>query len=247
MGEIRIGCSGWAYRDWRGVLYPPGLAQRAWLGRYAEVFDTVEVNATFYRLARPGMAEGWIAQTPPDFTFTCKASRFLTHVKRLQDMGPGVERFYRALDPLPRSDKWGPVLWQLPPTFQRDLPRLGGALAELPSGRHVVELRHPSWFAGDETLDLLRAAGVGLAIGDRPEVATWQPWTTTADVALLRLHFGHRGRRGNYSDAELRDLVPRIEALAADADVFVYLNNDWEGFAVRNARTLQRLLGVGPR
>jgi uncharacterized protein YecE (DUF72 family) len=119
-----------------------------------------------------------------------------------------------------------------------------GALAALPSGRHVFEFRHPSWFA-DEVLDALRAHGVGLVIGDHPE-RPWQPLTVTAAFSLVRLHFGARGRRGNYSDTELAEWADRIAGLAEQAEVLVYLNNDWEGFAVRNARRLQRLLGVAP-
>jgi uncharacterized protein YecE (DUF72 family) len=241
MGDVRIGCSGWHYKDWRGVLYPPGLPASRWLERYAEVFDTVEVNSTFYRLASPGAAEQWMKQTPPDFLFTCKASRYLTHMKRLTGLGDGVTKFYAALEPLPYSRKWGPVLWQLPERDQRDVQRLGRALEELPPGRHAFEFRHPSWFVA-EVLDLLRAAGVALVIGDHPE-RPWQPHVLTADFTIIRFHYGHRGRRGNYSRSELEEWATEIRALRADADVFAYFNNDWEGFAVRNARLLQRLVG----
>jgi len=241
-GRIRIGCSGWVYRDWRGVLYPPRLPQARWLERYAEVFDTVEVNSTFYRLARPEVVERWIAATPPGFLFTVKASQYLTHFSRLRDLDRGVDRFYAGIAPLVGSPKLGPVLWQLPGRQERDDGMLKGALAALPSGRHVFEFRHPSWFV-PEVLDLLRAQGVGLVVGDHPE-RPWQPLTVTGPVSFVRLHFGARGRRGNYSDAELGEWAGRIARLAEEADVLVYLNNDWEGFAVRNARCLQRLLGV---
>ena len=243
-GRIRIGCSGWVYRDWRGVLYPPRLPQARWLERYAEVFDTVEVNSTFYRLARPEVVERWVAATPPGFLFTVKASQYLTHFSRLRDLDRGVDRFYAGIAPLVGSPKLGPVLWQLPGRQERDDGMLLGALNALPSGQHVFEFRHPSWFA-PEILDVLRAHGVGLVVGDHPE-RPWQPLTVTAPVSLVRLHFGARGRRGNYSDTELAAWARRIAGLAEEADVLVYLNNDWEGFAVRNARRLQRLLGVRP-
>ncbi len=120
MPPVRIGCSGWQYKDWRGRLYPEGLGQPRWLQRYAEVFDTVEVNSTFYRLAKPEAVARWVEQTPPDFLFTIKASRYLTHIKRLRPMDQGVSRFYESIEPLARSPKMGPVLWQQPENFHRD-------------------------------------------------------------------------------------------------------------------------------
>jgi uncharacterized protein YecE (DUF72 family) len=240
--EIRIGCSGWVYRDWRGILYPDGLAQRNWLAHYASVFDTVEVNSTFYRLARPEAVARWVEATPADFRFTVKASRYLTHFARLHDFDRGVGRFYAGIAPLVESDKLTAVLWQLPPRQQRDDEMLAGWLDRLPEGRHAFEFRHPSWFT-DDVLALLRAHDAALVIGDRPD-RPWQPITLTAAFSLVRLHYGSRGRRGNYSDSELREWATRIRKLAEDADVLVYLNNDWEGFAVRNALRLRELLGV---
>ena len=118
MKAVRIGCSGWQYRDWRGRLYPEGLPQRRWLERYAEVFDTVEVNSTFYRLASPTAVETWVEETPEDFVFAVKASRYLTHVKRLINLGPYIKRFYDPLERLVESGRLGPVLaaaGELPP------------------------------------------------------------------------------------------------------------------------------------
>jgi uncharacterized protein YecE (DUF72 family) len=162
-------------------------------------------------------------------------------MKRLKDMDQGIERFYAAIEPLARSPKMGPVLWQLPERFERDLERLAAALDRLPRGRHCFEFRHPSWFADDQALELLRRHGVALAIGDHPE-RPWQPWATTTDWSFVRFHFGKRGRRGNYSETELRELAPRVAALSEAGEVFAYFNNDWEGFAVRNARRLRALL-----
>ena len=243
--SIRIGCSGWVYRDWRGVLYPPGLAQRRWLERYAETFDTVEVNSTFYRLARPAAVERWLAVTPPAFAFTIKASRYLTHFERTpEELQRGVERFLAGIAPLVDSDKLSAFLWQFPPQLERDDTRLAHVIAALPPGRHAFEFRHPSWFA-DEVLAGLRAHGIALVIGDHP-ARPWQPLTLTASFTILRLHYGHRGRRGNYSRRELAEWAARIRELAAEADVQVYLNNDWEGFAIHNARHLRALLGRRP-
>jgi uncharacterized protein YecE (DUF72 family) len=132
------------------------------------------------------------------------------------------------------------VLWQLPPTQKRNDAMLDGALDDLPPGRHAFEFRHPSWFAPD-VLERLRAHDVALVIGDHPD-RPWQPIEVTASFSLVRLHYGARGRRGNYSDRELETWAVRIRKLASEADVLVYFNNDWEGFAVRNAIRMQELL-----
>jgi uncharacterized protein YecE (DUF72 family) len=238
--QVRIGCSGWQYADWRERFYPKGLAQRRWLAFYARSFDTVEVNSTFYRLARPAAVAAWLEQTPPDFVFTIKGSQYLTHMKRLLDREQGLERFYGSVDPLVGSPKLGPVLWQLPPTFKRDDDRLAGWLEALPAGRHAVEFRHDSWFT-PEVYGLLYAHGAALVIGDDPRRVEW-PLEVTADFTFVRFHFGRRGRRGNYSEAELREWAARIRDLSSQADVFAYFNNDWEAFAIRNGLRLKQLL-----
>jgi uncharacterized protein YecE (DUF72 family) len=239
---VRIGCSGWQYRSWRGVLYPEGLAQRRWLEHYARSFDTVEVNATFYRLASREAVAGWVEQTPPGFIFALKASRYLIHMKKLRDIEPGIRRFYERIEPLVGTPKLGPVLWQLPGWFTRDDERLAGALALLPPGRHAFEFRHPSWFV-PEVAQLLRRHGVALAVGDHPS-RPFQALELTADFTFIRFHHGARGRRGNYSQRELDAWAERIAGLRERAEVFAYFNNDWEGFAVRNARTLRRRVDV---
>lgn len=240
MRPVRVGCSGWNYDDWRGRVYPRGCPQRRWLSHYATLFDTVEVNSTFYRLASERAVRSWLEQTPDDFVFAVKASRYLTHMKRLTDMGRGVERFYASIAPLAESPKLGPVLWQLPERFRRDDDRLAGALDRLPPGRHCFEFRDESWFC-DEVCSLLRAHGVALAIGDHPD-RPFQPLELTADWTFIRFHLGRRGRRGNYSERELDEWADRIRRLRRKAEVFAYFNNDWEAFAVRNATSLRRLL-----
>jgi uncharacterized protein YecE (DUF72 family) len=242
MTPVRIGCSGWNYAHWRERVYPKGVPQRRWLEHYATLFDTVEVNNTFYRLPKRESVAAWVEQTPPDFLFAVKASRFLTHMKRLTDMGQGVERFYERIEPLAASPKLGPVLWQLPETFHRDDERLAFALERLPPGRHCFEFRHPSWFAAD-VYALLREHRVALVIGDHPE-RPFQAHELTADWTFVRFHYGSRGRNGNYSDRELETWKRRIAQWCRRVDVLAYFNNDWEGYAVRNGLTLRRLLGV---
>jgi uncharacterized protein YecE (DUF72 family) len=214
---------------------------RRWLAHYATLFGTVEVNNTFYRLAKPSAVANWVAETPPDFVFAVKASRYLTHVKRLADIEQGIQRFYDAIAPLAQSPKLGPVLWQFPANFHRDEDRLNNALAILPPGRHCFEFRHESWFTGD-VLEILRAYGAALAYGDHPD-RPFVPLELTTDWTFLRFHYGHRGRRGNYSETELAEWAERLRELRARAEIFAYFNNDWEGFAVRNAQRLRTLLG----
>jgi uncharacterized protein YecE (DUF72 family) len=163
-------------------------------------------------------------------------------MKRLREMGQGVERFYERIQPLVDAGRLGPVVWQLPGNFHRDDERLASALEQLPAGRHCFEFRHPSWFTED-VYSLLREHGVALVIGDRPE-RPFQTHEMTADFTLIRFHHGTRGRRGNYSETELDHWADLTCEWSRKLDVFAYFNNDWEEFAPRNARGLARRLGV---
>jgi uncharacterized protein YecE (DUF72 family) len=240
MKPIRIGCSGWMYDDWRGRLYPEREPKRRWLELYAEHFDTVEVNSTFYRLARREAVAGWVKQTPPSFLFAVKASRYLTHIRRLAGIGEGIERFYEPLRPLIEHGRLGPVLWQLPENFHRDDQRLAGWLEVLPPGMHTIEFRHQSWFA-PEVMDALRRRRVALTIGDHPK-RPFQTYEATAPWRFIRFHYGSLGRRGNYSANELETWGRRIAEWRRSEEVFAYFNNDWNGFAPANARALLRTL-----
>jgi len=216
------------------------MPARCWLAHYATVFDTVEVNATFYRLATEEAVHRWVEQTPPGFIFSLKASRYLTHVRRLRDMERGVRRFYAPLGPLIEAGRLGPVLWQLPESFRRDDEVLEHALRQLPEGRHCFEFRHPSWF-DPAVLERLREHRVALVIGDHPE-RPFQKRELTADWTFVRFHCGRRGRAGNYSASELSTWKRRIAAWRSRVEVFAYFNNDWQGFAPRNAHWLARHL-----
>jgi uncharacterized protein YecE (DUF72 family) len=245
---VRIGCSGWNYAHWRnGVFYPPRLAPREWLRYYAQYFDTVELNTTFYRLPRQDAVARWVAESPPDFVFAVKVSRYVTHVKRLLETEKHLPLLLDRIEPLLRSPKLGPLLWQLPPTFKRDDERLASALAAGPPElRHAVEFRHESWFA-PEVMAMLRERNVALVIADRPQPRAFQTHELTADFTFVRFHWGSRGVRGNYSATELDEWAERIRAWSRNGDVYAYFNNDWEGFAIRNALGLKERLDLTAR
>jgi uncharacterized protein YecE (DUF72 family) len=240
MKRVWIGCSGWNYDDWRGRLYPAGEPRRRWLELYAERFETVEVNATFYRLPTTKTTSAWVNETPPGFMFAVKASRYLTHVKRLAGIKEGIGRFYERLEPMLEAGRLGPTLWQLPEQFHRDDARLEEWLSALPQGLQTIEFRHPSWFV-KPVLDALRAHNVALTIGVDPK-RPFQSHDATASFRYVRFHYGARGRRGNYSASELEQWARRIAAWRRRTEIWAYFNNDWEGFAPANAAALSRRL-----
>ena len=239
--RLRIGCSGWNYAHWRnGVFYPPRCPARLWLQHYAQHFDTVEVNTTFYRLPKESSVAHWVEETPAGFTFAVKVGRYVTHIKRLRDVGQHLPLLYERIAPLLRSPKLGPLLWQLPPNFPCDLDRLAAALEHVHDGyRHAFEFRRPTWFR-EETYTLLREHRVALVIADRPEVHAFQAHELTSDFTFVRFHAGTRGRNGNYSHSELDEWAGRLERWAREVDVYAYFNNDWEGYAIENARYVKR-------
>jgi len=240
MKAVRIGCSGWSYDDWKGGFYPGDLARSRWLEHYGSVFDTVEVNATFYRLQRRSTFEKWAEQSPSEFSFAIKASRYLTHIRRLGDTGRGLDRFWDPVEPLREAGKLGPVLWQLPANFHRDAEALAGLLAALPRAAHCFEFRDPSWFE-DEVFDLLRDHGSTAVLAH--DVRRPLPdFTPLPGPLYVRFHYGERGHRGNYSDSEIREWARRIAGWRSRHEVFAYFNNDWEGFAPANALELRRHL-----
>ena len=242
MARVRVGTSGWQYAHWRGVLYAEGLAQRRWLERYAQLFDTVELNATFYRLPSADAVDRWRALAPPGFTFAVKGSRYLTHMKRLLDAGPGLRRFFRPVSRL--GEKLGPVLWQLPPRMKPELARLDRFLSRLPPGRHALEFRDPAWYA-EETCAVLDRHGAAFCEHDQVRRA---PPRLTGGFRYVRFH-GATGRyAGRYGPDALRPFAASYARSAARGlDVYVYFNNDLGGHAVLDALDLLRLTGYEGR
>ncbi|MDH2424012.1 DUF72 domain-containing protein [Sphaerisporangium sp. TRM90804] len=230
---LLVGTSGWQYTDWRGVLYPPGLPQRLWLERYGEAFETVENNNAFYRLPSRETFESWRERTPDGFVMAVKASRFLTHIKRLKEPEEPVDRLMAAAEGL--GPKLGPVLVQLPPTLRAEPERLDACLRRFP--RHVrvaVEPRHPSWWTA-EVRAVLAEHGAALCWADalgRPRSPLWR----TSGWGYLRFHQGRARPWPSYGDASLRSWLHRLgETWDMGDDVYVYFNNDPGGAAVRNA------------
>ncbi|MEU7742575.1 DUF72 domain-containing protein [Nonomuraea sp. NPDC049158] len=233
-----VGTSGWQYKDWRGILYPQGVPQRLWLETYTETFPTVESNNAFYRLPAPESFAGWRDRTPDGFVMAVKASRFLTHIKRLADPEEPVERLMNAASTL--KDKLGPILVQLPPTLKADPERLARCLDCFPKHvRVAVEPRHPSWWT-DEVREILAARDAALCWADRlgrPVSPLWR----TAGWGYVRLHEGRATPWPSYGDTALKTWAKRVKE-AGWRDAYVYFNNDPGGAAVRNAIRFAKLV-----
>jgi uncharacterized protein YecE (DUF72 family) len=237
--SARIGCSGWEYKHWRGDFYPADLPRTRWFEHYAATFDTVEINNTFYRLPEERTFAAWQARAPLRFVFAIKASRFLTHMKKLKDPEEPLERLFSRLRALQR--RLGPVLYQLPPGWKCDPGRLEHFLQVLPAGvRHVFEFRDPSWYA-DEVMALLQRFNVALCLHDMPGSATGRE--RVGPFVYVRFHGATERYGGGYSDERLAGWAEWLQAQRADgADVYAYFNNDIGGHAPRNAVTLRRLM-----
>ena len=237
--STRVGCSGWQYKHWRSDFYAPSLPVSRWFEHYASVFDTVEINNSFYRLPEAATFAAWAARAPRGFLFAVKASRFLTHMKKLKDPEDPLERFFSRARALSRH--LGPVLYQLPPGWKYDRSRLEHFLHALPAdARHVVEFRDPTWY-GDESLGLLQEHGVALCLHDMPMSATGR--LRVGPFVYVRFH-GASGRYdGSYPRERLEEWADWLgEQAAAGVDVYAYFNNDVGGHAPRDALTLRGLL-----
>ncbi|GAB3357984.1 DUF72 domain-containing protein [Modestobacter lapidis] len=236
-----IGTSGWQYRDWRGRFYPQQLPQRLWLEHHAAHFATVESNNAFYRLPERTTFEAWRARTPPDVRWAVKASRFLTHVRRLRDPAEPVARLMDRVAGL--GDRLGAVLLQLPPTLRADVDLLRECLAQFPAGTRVaVEPRHESWWT-DEVRALLERYGAALCWADRDEQPIAPLWRTT-DWGYLRFHIGAAEPWPRYRPETLQLWADRLAtAYGAGDDVLVYFNNDPGGAAIIDATVFADAVG----
>jgi len=243
MPTVHIGTSGWHYGHWRGPFYPTDLAASRMLRWYAERLDTVEINNSFYRLPSDDALAAWVSETPADFCFAVKASRYITHRKRLRDPENAVANFLPRIQKL--GKKLGPILFQLPPRWGVNLERLNEFLRVLPKKNHYAfEFRDPSW-STPAVYQLLRRYNAAFCIF---EIAGWQsPIEVTADFAYVRLHgSGEKAYQGDYTKARLRNWAKKIEAWRRELQgIYVYFDNDQAGFAAKNALELKRLVTAG--
>jgi uncharacterized protein YecE (DUF72 family) len=238
--QLRVGTSGWIYKEWAGVFYPEEMPKRGELEHYATQFNTVEINATFYRLPLLSSTRGWHRRTPNSFVFAVKGSRFITHLKRLRVTALSLRKFFERIRPLGR--KCGPILWQLPPNFAFESKRLEIFLKKLPATRrHAVEFRHPSWYETPETFSLLaayKAAHVAVSSLRMP-----MNFQVTTDFAYLRFHGLAGGPRHDYSQSELEPWARHAaECLQRRCTVYAYFNNDLNTRAPWNAKMFKELV-----
>jgi uncharacterized protein YecE (DUF72 family) len=240
VSRIHVGCSGWVYKHWRGIFYPEGLPQKRWFERYTEDFDTVEINASFYRLPLASTFEGWREKAPPGFHYAVKVNRFITHMKKLFDCRGEVDRFIELARPL--GDKLGPLLYQLPPSLHKKLERLDTFLGWLPKDlEQVVEFRHKSWY-DEDVLALLDSHGVGFVSHDLKGLQS--PRWASGRTAYVRFHGSGGKYWGRYSDEALTEWTDWcVEQASLGRSVWCYFNNDIHGHAIEDARTLKSMVG----
>ncbi len=237
--SIHVGCSGWVYKHWRDILYPKGLPQKCWFQRYAEEFDTVEINNSFYHLPKPATFEKWDRQAPRGFFYAVKANRYLTQAKKLKDCEEPLDRMMSAVRHL--ENHLGPILYQLPPSMKINLERLEGFLRILPEDvTSVFEFRNSTWYEPD-TYELLARFGASFCVHDMPGSKSER--IAVGPIAYVRLHGGKGKYWGRYSDEALLSWTDWIlEQARLGRSVWCYFNNDIHGHAVHDAQTLKSMV-----
>lgn len=237
MKKIYIGTSGWSYKHWQESFYLD-LKSPQWLNHYGTIFSTVEINSTFYHTPSISTIQNWHAQVPSNFVFSIKASRYITHRKKLHDCEESIHFFYERIKHF--KDKVGPILFQLPPSFKMDKDVLVEFISHLnPKNQHTFEFRHPSWFT-PEIYDLLSKNQMGLCITDLN--GTLSPQEITSFFTYIRLHGPKEAYSGSYSASELKAWEKKIEKWMSEVSVYCYFDNDEKGYAVQDAITLKKLL-----
>lgn len=235
-----VGISGWCYPEWRGCFYPDKLPQKEFFGYYLRHFDTVEINNTFYHTPRPQLVRQWYEATPPDFLFSVKASRYITHVKKLKVEAESITRFFSAIEPL--AEKTGPILFQLPPRWKFNPERLSGFLKILPKGyRYTFELRDPDWLR-EEAADILARHNAAFCAYSLKGFES--PRLATADFAYVRLH-GPLAEPylGEYGAQALQGWALDFQRWHAEGrEIFCYFDNTKDASAIRDAGTITRQL-----
>jgi len=245
LGELRVGCSGWSYKDWRGVVYPADLPQRRWFEHYQSLFDTVELNSTFYRLPSVTAVEQWAQNAAPGFVYAVKLGGFGSHRMKLSDASSWLPNHLDRVQRL--GSHLGPNLVQLPPRWSRNVERLDEFLSIVPSSmRWAVEVRDPSWLH-DDVFNVLHRRRAALCVHD---LLADHPFELTTDWTFVRFHGPdaiNRPYHGSYGTTRLRRWAEQLESVRdRGGDVYAYFNNDWFGHAVRDAQVLRSLMAGAP-
>ncbi|MBP1747940.1 MAG: hypothetical protein H6Q52_479 [Deltaproteobacteria bacterium] len=243
MARLRIGCSGFSYKDWKGTFYPGELPGRRWLTHYSGIFPTVELNVTFYRLPRADTFAKWYSETPADFSFAVKGSRLITHLKRLREVDGLVEEFFARASSL--KEKLSVILWQFPSSFTFEKDRFKRFLAILDKypAWNAFEFRSDTWI-NEDVARMCRSHGAALCMADWPQFITSLP--VTADFVYIRRHGEQGSYTSSYSRESLEKDARRISTyLDEGLDVFIYFNNDAHGYAPNNAKELRELVIAG--
>ncbi len=239
--RIHIGTSGWSYEHWRGPFYPKNIKTGTYFDFYSSRFDTVEINNSFYQLPEKETLEKWKHQAPDDFIFSVKASRYITHMKKLKDPREAVKKFFERIKTL--NGKQGPILFQLPPKWKANAGRLDAFLSQLPNGyRYTFEFRDPDWFSRDvyQVLEKHNAALCIYGMGDYDS-----PRETTADFVYVRLHGPEGNYKGQYSIETLSGWAGAFYSwMLSGKDIFCYFDNDDRGFAATDALKLKDMLSA---
>lgn len=237
---IHLGTSGWYYDNWEEIFYPKDIEKNQWLEFYSQKFDTVEVNASFYRLPFKNMIKGWKNKTPENFLLTFKGSKLITHNKKLKNSEDYLEKFFNRIKLA--QNKIGVILWQLPPKVKKDVNLLEDFLNKLSSDyNQCIEFRHKSWFNNDEVINLLKKYNTAYCIISAPNLPSTVK--VTADFAYIRWHGKDDWYRYNYSNDELNSWATQIKKIEVD-EIYGYFNNDFEGLAPKNCLKLKEILGV---
>jgi uncharacterized protein YecE (DUF72 family) len=240
MPKCKIGCSGFLYDSWRDTFYPEDLPQKRWLSYYVKKLDSVELSITFYRLLKKEAFERWYYETPPDFAFSLKGSRFITHIKKLKDVSLPLETFFNVTMPL--HEKFEVVLWQFPPNLKVNIKNLEGFIEEISRYpvRHVFEFKQASWL-GKKVLKLLSESNIAICMADWPEFLDNVP--VTADFVYIHRHGEGGNYASSYSTEQLKNDAKRIkEFMKQGKDVYVFFNNDAFAYAPQNAMELKQIL-----
>lgn len=233
--KIFIGTSGWSYGHWEGIFYPEDLKQNEKLVYYAQYFDTVEINSSFYHLHRPATYANWYKKTPKDFLFAVKGSRFISHVKKMNQPQEPLKNFFDSIKPL--KEKQGPILWQFPPNFKLNLERLKNFIKFLNKKyKYTFEFRHESWFC-QEVYNLFKKHNISLCLASTPSYPYEE--VITANFVYCRLHGSKSLYASKYTPSELKEWAKKIKKWKKTC--YIYFDNDAQGYAVENALELKKL------